>query len=137
MRPVAAAVIALCLGAASADAAPKHGISTFGDLKYPVDFTHFDYVNPDAPKGGRIATIGTAAMDTFDSFNAYILKGDPAQGLDLLFDSLMARAMDEPDAMYGLVAKDADIAEDRKSVTFTLRPEAKFSDGSALTAEDV
>ncbi|MCA3561962.1 MAG: ABC transporter substrate-binding protein [Aestuariivirga sp.] len=132
-----AAAIALCLGAASAAAEPRHGLSTFGNLKYPEGFTHFDYVNPDAPKGGRIATIGTAAMDTFDSFNGYILKGDVAQGFELLTDTLMARAMDEPDAMYGLVAKDADIAADRKSVTFTLRPEAKFSDGTALTAEDV
>ena len=137
MRHVAAAVIAVCLGVASAEAAPRHGLSIFGDLKYPADFTHFDYVNPDAPKGGRIATIGTAAMDTFDSFNAFILKGDAAQGLELLFDTLMVRAMDEPDAVYGLVAKDADIADDRKSVTFTLRPEAKFSDGSPLMAEDV
>ena len=137
MRHVAAAVIALALGAVAANAEPRHGISAFGDLKYAADFTHFDYVNPDAPKGGKIATIGTAAMDTFDSFNAYILKGDAAQGLDLLFDTLMVRAMDEPDAVYGLVAKDADIADDRKSVTFALRPEAKFSDGSPLTAEDV
>lgn len=137
MRHVAAAVIAVCLGAVSADAAPRHGMSTFGDLKYPAGFTHFDYVNPDAPKGGRMATVGTAAMDTFDSFNGYILKGDAAQGLDLLFDTLMVRAADEPDSVYGLVASDADIADDRRSVTFTLRPEARFADGSALTAEDV
>ena len=137
MRHVAAAVIALCLGAASADAEPRHGISAFGDLKYPADFTHFDYVNPDAPKGGKIAQIGTAAIDTFDSFNNYILKGDAAQGLELLFDSLMAPATDEPGSLYGLVAKDVDLADDRRSVTFTLRPEAKFSDGTPLTADDV
>lgn len=129
--------MALCLGAAAAEAAPRHGISAFGDLKYPADFTHFDYVNPDAPKGGRIATIGPAAISTFDSFNGYILKGDPAQGLGLLFDSLMAPANDEPGSLYALVAKDVDLADDRKSVTFTLRPEASFSDGSPLTAEDV
>ena len=76
-------------------------------------------------------------MSTFDSFNGYILKGDPAQGLGLLFDTLMRRAYDEPDAMYGLVAKTADVAPDKSSVTFELRPEARFSDGSALTAEDV
>ena len=137
MRHVAAALIAVCLGAASAGAEPRHGMSTFGDLKYPAGFSHFDYVNPDAPKGGRMATIGTAAMDTFDSFNAFILKGDAAQGLDLLFDTLMVRAMDEPDAVYGLVASDADIADDRRSVTFNLRPEAAFADGTPLTAEDV
>jgi len=59
VRHVAAAVIALCLGAAAAEAAPRHGISAFGDLKYPADFSHFDYVNPDAPKGGKIATIAS------------------------------------------------------------------------------
>ena len=137
MRHVAAAVIAVCLGAACAEAAPRHGISAFGDLKYTPDFTHFDYVNPEAPKGGKIAQIGTAAMDTFDSFNGFILKGDPAQGLGLLFDSLMAPANDEPGSLYGLVAKEVDLADDRKSVTFALRPEARFSDGSPLTAEDV
>ena len=137
MRHVAAAVLALAIGAAAANAEPRHGISAFGDLKYPADFTHFDYVNPDAPKGGRIATIGTAAINTFDSFNGYILKGDPAQGLALLFDTLMVPANDEPGSLYGLVAKQVDLADDRKSVTFTLRPEAKFSDGTPLTAEDV
>jgi len=137
VKLVAAAAIALCLGAASAEATPRHGISAFGDLKYPADFTHFDYVNPDAPKGGKISQIGTAAMDTFDSFNNYILKGDTAQGLELLFDSLMVPAADEPGSLYGLVAKDVELADDKKSVTFTLRPEAKFSDGTPLTADDV
>ncbi len=137
MRRLAAAVLALTLGAAAAAAEPRHGLSVFGDLKYPADFTHFDYVNPDAPKGGKMSLIGPSAIETFDSFNGYILRGDPAQGLDLLFDSLMARATDEPDAMYGLVAKTADVAEDRRSVTFQLREEARFSDGTALTAEDV
>ncbi len=61
---------------------PTHGLSAFGELKYPADFKHFEWVNPDAPKGGRISTIGTAARTTFDSFNAFILKGDAAQGLD-------------------------------------------------------
>jgi microcin C transport system substrate-binding protein len=102
-----------------------------------ADFKHFDYVNPDAPKGGRVSQIGTAGLTTFDSFNAYILKGDAAQGMSLTFDSLMARAEDEPDAVYGLVAETADVADDRMSVTFKLRPEAKFADGTALTADDV
>ena len=78
----------------------RHGISAFGDLKYPADFKHFDYVNADAPKGGRISQLGAGATLTFDSFNAFILKGDAAQGLSLLFDSLMVRAYDEPDAVY-------------------------------------
>src|SRR5262245_30484274 len=115
----------------------RHGLSAFGDLKYPANFAHFGWVNPDAPKGGRLATIGTGALTTFDSFNNFILKGDPAQGLELLFDSLMTRATDEPDAVYALVARSAELAADGKSVTFQLRGEAKFSDGSPLTAEDV
>ncbi len=118
-------------------AEPRHGLSIFGDLKYPADFKHFDYVNPDAPKGGRVSQIGSAGRTTFDSFNNYILKGDAAQGLELLFDSLMARANDEPDAVYGLVAETADVAEDAMSVTFKLRPEAKFADASPVTADDV
>jgi microcin C transport system substrate-binding protein len=130
----------LCAGqflATSSQAEPMHGLSVFGDLKYPATFTHFDYVNPDAPKGGRMALIGPVANDTFDSFNGYILKGDPAQGIGLMFDSLMDRAMDEPDAVYGLVAKTADLAADRKSVVFELQAEAKFADGTMLTSEDV
>jgi microcin C transport system substrate-binding protein len=115
----------------------RHGLSAFGDLKYPADFKHFDYVNPDAPKGGRLSTIGTEGRTTFDSFNNFLLKGDAAQGLDYLFDTLMTRADDEPDAVYGLVASAAEVAPDGKSVTFKLRPEAKFADGSALTADDV
>ena len=137
MKQVWAVVLAIGLGAVSASAEPRHGISTFGDLKYPADFTHFDYVNPDAPKGGKISLIGPSAIDTFDSFNGYILKGDPVQGYELMFDSLMARAEDEPDALYGLVAETADLAADRKSITFALRPQARFSDGTPLTAEDV
>lgn len=114
----------------------RHGLSVFGDLKYSADFKHFDYVNPNAPKGGRFSTYG-GPLNSFDSFNPFILKGDSASGLSMLFDTLMERSGDEPDAMYGLVAKEVAVAKDGKSVTFRLRPEAKFSDGSAVTAEDV
>jgi microcin C transport system substrate-binding protein len=137
MRHWILAVVALGLIALPAAGEPRHGISAFGDLKYPPDFKHFDYVNPDAPKGGRIASRGILAIDTFNSFNNYILRGDRAQNLELLFDTLMARATDEPDALYGLVAKTADLAPDKKSITFQLREEARFSDGSKLTADDV
>ncbi len=113
-----------------------HGLSIFGDLKYPAGFNHFDYVNPDAPKGGRFRTIGTSASLTFDSFNPYIVRGSPANGLDLLTDSLMVRSYDEPDAVYGLIADWAEVADDKRSVTFHLRPEAKWSDGKPITAED-
>src|SRR5262245_42851083 len=114
-----------------------HGLSAFGELKYPPDFKAFEWVKPDAPKGGRLATIGVAARGTFDSFNAFILKGDSAQGLEYMFDTLMARAYDEPDAVYGLVAASAEVAPDRSSATFRLRPQARFADGSPLTAADV
>src|SRR5262245_64710898 len=119
--------VALCACLSSTALADngRHGLSAFGDLKYAPDFTHFAWVNPEAPKGGRIATIGTAALTTFDSFNNFILKGDPAQGLDLVYDSLMTRATDEPDAVYALVANSAELAADGKSVTFRLRGEAK------------
>ena len=121
----------------TARAEPSHGLSIFGELKYPADFTHFAYANPQAPKGGTMSMIGTSGLNTFDSFNAFLLKGDPAQGLSLLFDTLMVRAADEPDAVYGLVARSADVAPDKMSVTFQLRPEARFSDGSPVTAADV
>jgi microcin C transport system substrate-binding protein len=136
IRTVAAVVLAV-LVAGAAQAQPRHGLSVFGELKYGPEFTHFDYVDPRAPKGGKLSLIGPVPRDSFDSFNNFILKGDPAQGLDLLFDSLMVRAMDEPDAVYGLVASAAEIAGDGMSVTFTLRPEARFADGSALGAADV
>ncbi len=118
-------------------AAPSHGLSAFGELKYPADFKHFDYVNPAAPKGGKLAMIGTGAIRSFDSFNPFILKGDAAQGLGLMFDTLMVRADDEPDALYGLAARSADVAADKLSVTFKLRGAAQFSDGSPLRAGDV
>jgi microcin C transport system substrate-binding protein len=123
--------------AAPATAQGRQGLSAFGDLKYAPDFQHFDYVNPDAPKGGRLSMIGTAGRITFDSFNNFILKGDAAQGLEYLFDSLMTRAQDEPDAVYGLIAGSAEVAADGMSVAFHLRPEAKFADGSPVTADDV
>ena len=132
----AAALPAVLLATTQAAAELRHGLSSFGELKYPADFKHFDYVNPAAPKGGRIVTMGTGATETFDSFNSFILKGDAAQGLGLIYDSLMVRAGDEPDSVYGLIAQTADVASDGMSVTFRLRPEARFQDGSPITADD-
>ena len=123
--------------AGPAAAEPRHGLSVFGDLKYPPGFQHFEYVNPDAPKGGRISLVGPAAIRTFDSFNAFILKGDQAQGLGLLYDTLMEGAGDEAGSAYGLLAESADLAADGRSITFKLRPEARFSDASPVTADDV
>jgi microcin C transport system substrate-binding protein len=118
-----------------------HGMSAFGDLKYPADFAHFDYVNPQAPKGGLFSTVPSSrafnqSFQTFNSLNAYILKGDGAQGMGLTFASLMARAGDEPDAMYGLAASAVAISADSLTYRFTMRPEARFHDGSKLTARD-
>ena len=132
-------------GARAADegaGAGSHGMSAFGDLKYPADFPRFDYVNPDAPKGGTFSLIPSLrfynqSFFTFNSFNAYILKGEGAQGMDLTYATLMARAGDEPDAMYGMAAKSVQISADKTSYRFILRPEARFHDGSRLTAHDV
>ncbi len=112
----------------------KHGLSIFGELKYPPGFKHFEYVNPDAPKGGRLATLGGIS---FDTFNPFILKGDKAAGLGLMFDSLMESSADEPTSVYGLVAESAEYSDDGLSLTFYLRPEAKFRDGTQVTAADV
>ena len=132
----AALVLAVLLAPAAASER-KPGLSAFGDLAYPANFQHFAYANPDAPKGGTFSLVGWGGVTTFNSLNNYILKGDAAQGLELLFDSLMVPAADEPDAVYGLVAESAEVADDGKSVTFYLRPEAKFADGTPVTAEDV
>ena len=128
----------------SAQAAPSvtHGLSIFGELKYPDGFAHFDYVNPEAPKGGTLSHIGpnvqfNQSFLSFDTLNSYILKGDAAQGMELTFDTLLARAYDEPDAAYGLIAREVILSDDRNSLRFELRPYARFHDGSALTAEDV
>jgi microcin C transport system substrate-binding protein len=120
----------------------RHGLSIFGDLKYPADFRHFDYVDPNAPKGGMFSQIGPSGMYnqnllTFNSLNAFILKGDAAQGMELTFATLMARALDEPDAVYGLAARAVRVSSDSLTYTFLLRPEARFHDGSTLTAHDV
>ena len=136
MQPIAAA-------AQIADAGPEsHGMSAFGDLKYPADFKKFDYVNISAPKGGVFSTIPSGrsynqSFTTFNSLNSFILKGDGAAGMEQTFASLMVRAGDEPDAMYGLVARAVKISPDRLTYRFTLRPEARFHDGSRLTAQDV
>jgi microcin C transport system substrate-binding protein len=118
-----------------------HGISAFGDLKYPADFANFDYVNVKAPKGGVFSTVPSnrafnQSFQTFNSLNAFILKGDGAQGMGMTFAPLMVRAGDEPDAMYGLVAKSVQISQGGLTYRFTLRPEARFHDGTKLTARD-
>jgi microcin C transport system substrate-binding protein len=130
---------------AAADAGgkgPRHGLSVFGDLKYGPDFTHFGFVNPEAPKGGTFSFQApywyfNQNTQTYNTFNSFILKGDAPPRMQLCFDTLMVRAWDEPDAVYGLVAETVEVSPDANVFTFRLRPEARFHDGSRLTAEDV
>jgi microcin C transport system substrate-binding protein len=122
--------------------AERHGMSAFGDLGYPADFANFKYVEVNAPKGGSYSEIVSSrgyngSFLTFNSLNAYILKGEGAFGMDYTFAPLMVRAGDEPDAMYGLAARSVRISDNGLTYRFTLRPEAKFHDGSPLTAHDV
>jgi microcin C transport system substrate-binding protein len=111
-----------------------HGISTFGELKYPEGFAHFDFVNPDAPKGGihHSWTLGS-----YDSLTPFTEKGNAAEGAWEVFDSLMVVALDTRDQMYGLIAESATYPPDKRWISFRMRPEARFSDGSPLTADDV
>ena len=136
MRTVSAIAVGifLWLAAGGAAAAPSEGMSLFGDLKYGPGFTHFDYTNPQAPKGG---TIRYSAIGTFDTLNPFVIKGVPAAGIGLIFDTLTAVAADEPASGYGLVAKTIDLAPDKLSVLYTLRQEARFHDGTPITPADV
>ncbi len=111
-----------------------HGLSLHGELKYPARFGHFDYVNPEAPKGG---TLRQAAIGTFDTFNEFILKGISAAGVGMIYDTLMASAEDEPFSQYGLLAERVELAADRTFVIFHINPGARFHDGHPVTAEDV
>ena len=127
---------------ASPGGAVSHGLSVFGELKYPPDFTHFEYANPNAPKGGRYMSVAPSYafnqnVQTFNTLNGFVLQGDAPPRIELLFDTLMSRALDEPDAVYGLLAESVSISEDGNVYVFTLRPEARFHDGSPVTADDV
>ncbi|MCS4503923.1 extracellular solute-binding protein [Arhodomonas aquaeolei] len=130
----------LCAGVLVLAAAPAamaaHAVAMYGSPKYPSGFEHFDYVNPDAPKGGTLRLANTVAA-TFDSLNPFILKGNPAADLTRTYDTLTVRSLDEPFTEYGLVAKDIEIAPDRTWVRYRLRKAARFHDGEPITAEDV
>ncbi len=124
---------ALCYPS-SAFAAPSHCLTLYGECKYKADFKHFDYVNPNAPKGGAVKLAETGS---FDNLNQFILKGVKAPGITMIFDSLMVASQDEPQSMYGLIASAVDISGDNSSAEFTLRKEAKFHDGTPITPDDV
>jgi microcin C transport system substrate-binding protein len=112
----------------------SHGISTFGDLALPADFTHLPYVNPDAPKGGEISEW---APGSFDSFNPYTIQGNSAALSSIFYESILSGTMDDVSAAYCLMCETMEYPEDRSWVIFNLRKDVKFSDGSPLTAEDV
>ena len=134
----AAAVFTILATPVFADVTVSHGYSTFGDLKYGPDFTHFDYANPDAPQGGTMSQRQLYGTPTFDSLNTFIIKGNGAPEVGVhVYDSLMVRAYDEPDAIYGLVAETIEYPDDLSYIAFTLRPEARFHDGEPVTAQDV
>ena len=131
----AALAASVSLFASGAAAEATHGIAMYGDPALPQDFAHLPYVNPDAPSGGQITT---ADVGGFDSLNPFIVKGSVHWQLRFMMgESLMARSLDEPFSLYGLLAESVETAEDRSWVEFTLRPEARFSDGSPVTVEDV
>ena len=141
----AGAAVLLAARAPFAWAAGKsglHGLSVFGDLKYPAGFTHFDFVDPATPKGGRMNFsppnwVYNQSPQTFNTLNSFVLKGDAPPRMELCFDTLMAGGGDEPDAVYGLLAETVDVSEDGNTYTFHLRAGPRFNDGTPLTAEDV
>lgn len=137
MRFLSALLVLTCLSlpAGAADAPkPVHGLAMHGDLKYGPDFKHFDYVNPDAPKGG---TVRLGATGSFDSFNPFIIKGTAAGASGFVYDTLMDDAADEPFSQYGRLAETVTMPEDRSWVEFQLRKEARWHDGMPVTVDDV
>jgi len=122
-------------GTVGASAEPRHAIAMHGEPLYGSDFDAFGYVNPDAPKGGSL-TLGV--VGSFDSLNPFIVQGVSAKGLrEYVFESLMTLMLDEPFTLYGLLAESVEVPDDRSSVTFRIRPEARFSDGSRVLPEHV
>ena len=115
-----------------------HGYALWGELKYPADFAHFAYVNPQAPKGGEIRLVGNSRASTFDKYNPFTIKGNAPTYLSaLLFDTLLVGSLDETGSAYGLLAQDVAVAPDGLSATFKLQPKARFHNGDPVLAADV
>jgi len=128
--------VVLALSAAPSWAA--HAYAQFGDIKYPLGFTHFDYVNPDAPKGGEMRLVPPTRPTNFDKFNPFTLRGTSPSGVgSLMIESLLTGNSEEPTTAYGLLAEDVEVAPDRLSATFRINPKARFNDGSSVLAADV
>ncbi|MGB7335199.1 MAG: extracellular solute-binding protein [Salaquimonas sp.] len=128
--------------ASNATSKKLHGLSAFGELKYPEDYTHYDYAALDAPKGGTFAFAPSnwafnQNTQTFNTLNTYILKGEAPPRMEGCYDTLMGGTLDEPDSLYCTLSKSVEISEDRNTYIFELRPEARFHDGSPVTASDV
>ena len=137
MRAVLFTIGLLFIGPAAIaanDSLGRHGISMFGALKYPLGFNHFEYVNPNAPKGGLVRM---EARGTFDTLNSFTIKGSSAAGLGLIYDTLMESSRDEAFSEYGLLVESALVANDLSSVSFMLRKQARWHDGKPVTADDV
>ncbi|WP_181700437.1 extracellular solute-binding protein [Chthonobacter albigriseus] len=137
-----ALAVALPHSPAQAGRGRSHGLSVFGELRYAADFKHFGYVNPAAPKGGTFRFSPSywyfnQSTQTFNTLNGLVLSGDAPPRTEYTFDTLMSSALDEPDSVYGRVAAWVEVSEDGNTYRFGLRPEARFHDGSPLTAEDV
>ena len=131
-------LLALTVLTGNGPAWAAHGYALWGDLKYPSDFSYFDYVNPAAPKGGELRLVSNLRSSTFDKYNPFTIKGSaPAYLSDLMFDALLAGPLDETASGYGLLAQDVSVAADGMSVTFVLRPEARFHNGDPVLAADV
>ena len=135
-------LLAACLAALAAFAAPgawaAHAYAQFGDIKYPPGFPHFEWVNPDAPRGGDIDLVPPLRITNFDKYNPFTLKGIAAPGLGaLVFETLLTGTLDEPTTAYGLLAEDVQVAPDKLSVIFRLNPKARFHNGKPVLAADV
>ena len=130
-------LLALLAGLGANLAHAGQGIAQYGKPKYPEGFAYFDYVNPNAPRGGTLVLPNPGQRTSFDKFNPFTLRGITAPGIELMFESLAEGSADEVSSIYGLLADDIQVAKDHRSVTFHIRPEAKFSDGSPVLAADV
>ena len=128
----------LCLSLLAFPGWAAHGYALWGDLKYPAGFEQFDYVRRDAPKGGELRLVSNQRTSTFDKYNPFTMRGNaPAYLSAMMFDALLAGSQDETGSGYGLLAQDVSVADDGLSVTFRLRPEARFHNGDPVLAADV